>query len=172
MGTINYKTSNYITLGVHPYDPDDFINDKDFLEELNILYGDTSECTVYEYINMCYEDDRENIKHELEKHNFYYYHITIESGYYEGFSLNIENNFPVCLDSYEDRQAAQKEITEIKSFLLTCAGMGLVQCFPGWCTGYNNYLMTIKGIQAATKEMREELRSIPTWKQCERKVTQ
>lgn len=49
-----------------------------------------------------------------------------------------------------------------------CAGLGLVQCSPGWCTGYNDYNGTIKAIKAAIKEMRDELRTIPTWAQYNR----
>ena len=57
---------------------------------------------------------------------------------------------------------------EIKQFLIDCAGLGLVQCSPGWCTGYNDYNGTIKAIKAAIKEMRDELRTIPTWAQYNR----
>lgn len=47
---------------------------------------------------------------------------------------------------------------------------GLVQCSPGWCTGYNDYKGTIVAIKAAIKEMREEVKTIPTWAQYERAV--
>lgn len=95
-------------------------------------------------------------------------YITIKPGYYEGFTLDIENNFPVALDSWQDRRDANKEITEIKRFLIECAGLGLVECFPGWCTGYSDYNGTITAIRAAVKEMRDELRTIPTWTQYNR----
>lgn len=85
--------------------------------------------------------------------------------------LNPENNFyPVALDGWEDRRDANKEITEIKQFLIACAGLGLVECSPGWCTGYNDYNGTIQAIKAAIKEMRSELKTIPTWLQYERGV--
>lgn len=107
MGAVNYFTSDYITMGLRPYD-----------------------------------------SLELEK--------------------DIENNFPVALDSWQDRRDANKEITEIKRFLIECAGLGLVECFPGWCTGYSDYNGTITAIRAAVKEMRDELRTIPTWTQYNR----
>lgn len=150
MGAVNYFTSDYITMGLRPYDTD---------ENNNIDYDE---------INYCYEADRENIENELGKHNFYYYHIVIKPGYYEGFTLDIENNFPVALDGWEDRKAANKEITEIKQFLIDCAGLGLVKCSPGWCTGYADYNGTIKAIKEAIKEMRLELSTIPTWLQYNR----
>lgn len=165
MGAVNYFTSDYITMGLRPYDSLELENDLEFMEEMQTQvneYGGTIENAITEYIEDCYNCDYENIKTELEKHNFYYYHIAIKPGYYEGFTLDIENNFPVALDSWEDRRDANKEITEIKQFLIACAGLGLVQCSPGWCTGYNDYKGTLKAIKAAIKEMRDELRTIPT----------
>lgn len=173
MGAVNYFTSDYITLGLRPYDRYDLENDHDFMEELQAEideYGGTLESALDDYINSCYEDDKYNITHELNKHCFHYYHITIKPGYYEGFTLDIENNFPVALDSWEDRRDANKEITEIKQFLIDCAGLGLVKCSPGWCTGYSDYNGTIQAIKAAIKEMRSELKTIPTWLQYERGV--
>lgn len=171
MGAVNYFTSDYITMGLRPYDSLELENDLEFMEEMQTQaneYGGTIENAITEYIEDCYNCDYENIKTELEKHNFYYYHIAIKPGYYEGFTLDIENNFPVALDSWEDRRDANKEITEIKQFLIACAGLGLVQCSPGWCTGYNDYKGTLKAIKAAIKEMRDELRTIPTWAQYNR----
>lgn len=151
MGAVNYFTSDYITLGLRPYDVDDFTD-----ENNNIDYDET---------NYCYECDYENIKCELEKHNFHYYHITIKPGYYEGFTLDIKNNFSVALDGYEDRREALKEITEIKQFLTDCAGLGLVKCSPGWCTGYADYNGTIAAIGEAIKAMRDEVKATPTRRQ-------
>lgn len=171
MGAVNYFTSDYITLGLRPYDRYDLENDHDFMEELQAEvdeYGGTLGSALDSYINDSYECDYENIKTELEKHCFHYYHITIKPGYYEGFTLDIENNFPVALDSWEDRRDANKEITEIKQFLIDCAGLGLVKCSPGWCTGYSDYNGTIQAIKAAIKEMRSELKTVPTWAQYNR----
>lgn len=171
MGAVNYFTSDYITMGLRPYDLLELENDLEFMEEMQTQvneYGGTIENAIAEYIEDCYNCDYENIKTELGKHNFHYYHITIKPGYYEGFTLDIENNFPVALDSWEDRRDANKEITEIKQFLIACAGLGLVKCSPGWCTGYSDYNGTIKAIKAAVKEMRDEMRTIPTWAQYNR----
>lgn len=171
MGAINYFTSDYITIGLRPYDSWELEKDSDFMEEMQTQvneYGGTIENAITEYIENCYDCDYENIKTELKKHNFYYYHITIKPGYYEGFTLDIKNNFPVALDGWEDRKAANKEITEIKQFLIDCAGLELVECSPGWCTGYSDYNGTIKAIKDTIKEMREELKTIPTWAQYER----
>ena len=171
MGAVNYFTSDYITLGVKPYDSDDFINDRDCMEEINrqiAEYGGTVEESINDLIQSYYEDDESNIETELEKHSFYYFHVAIRPGYYEGFTVDIENNFPVAFDSWEDKRSAQKEITELKQCLTACAGMGLVACFPGWCTGYRDYKQTLQEIAAAVKEMREEVKTTPTWAQYER----
>lgn len=171
MGAINYFTSDYITLGVKPYNYSDFESDLELMEEIKKEveeYGGTVESAIDDLINSYYEDDESNIECELEKHRFYYFHVAIKPGYYEGFTLDIENNFPVAFDGWEDRREAQKEITEIKEFLTACAGMGLVKCSPGWCTGYSDYNGTIQTINAAIKEMREEVRTTPTWLQYNR----
>lgn len=158
MGTINYNTSDYITLGLKPYSNYDLENDTELIKELE-EYGES----VEDYMQRCYEDDYSNIEYELKKYNFYYFHVEIEPGYYEGFALDIENNFSVAFDNYIDKREAQKEVTLLKQLLIDCAGLGLVQCFPGWCTGYSDYKTTIKAINAAIKEIREEIRNTPTW---------
>lgn len=173
MGTINYFTSDYITLGLYPYNTSDFKNDRGFMEELQKEcneYGGLIDNALQDYISACYEDDYINIETELAKHSFYYYHVVIKPGYYEGFTIDIENNFPVAFDSWEDKKNVQKEITELKQFLIDCAGLGLVKCSPGWCTGYSDYDSTITAIKDAIKEMREDARQTPTWIQYDEEV--
>ena len=160
MGTINYSTSDYITLGVNP----------DAIREFNTWYGfegeilEADENSARIDIELILED----VQNELDKYNLHYYHIATKPGYYEGFSLDIENNYCVALDSWEDRREMNKEITQIKQLLLECARLGLVACYPGWCTGYEDYNGTIKAIKAAIKEMRAEVKATPTWAQYER----
>lgn len=161
MGTINHKTSDYITMANYPIDPVDLENDSYFVDE----YG---EAAIYDYIRECAECDLMNVEGILGKYDFYYFHIWIEHGYYEGFSIQIENNFPIYFDCWEDKRCAQKEITKIKAFLIECADCGIVQCFPGWCMGYASMEETIQGIKKAVQEMREEVKATPTWLQYER----
>ena len=171
MGAVNYSTSDYITLGIKPYDCADLENDAYFMKEAKAEvaeYGGTIEDCVSNYIENCYEADYANVKAVLDKYQLWYYRITIMPGYYEGFALDIENNYCVALDSWEDRREMNKEITQIKQLLLECAGLGLVACYPGWCTSYEDYNDTIKAIKAAIKEMRAEVKATPTWAQYER----
>lgn len=158
MGTINYGTSDYITIGLEPPSFDEYTEEAENGEELTDFYG--------RYQDM--EASRDEIEVIRLKYNFSYYHVEIKAGYYEGFYIDIENNFGLCHDSNEDKREAQKEITQIKRFLLECAEAGCVQCFPGWCTGYASKEKTIEGIKEAVKAMREEVRTTPTWWTCER----
>lgn len=141
MGAVNYSTSDYITMAVKPYgeEMDDF----------------DRECS--------YSADFEIAEDILSEYGFYYFHIVLKPGYYEGFSVDIENNFPVAFDNWAEKAAAQKEITAIKSALFSLADYGLVSCRPGWCSAYDDYTGTKKAIRSAIREMREEVRSTPTW---------
>lgn len=142
MGAINYYTSDYITLGVN-------CNDIEYDFD-------------YDIINDIYDE----IESILNGENFYYFHVRLRPGYYEGFSIDIEFNFGYCLDTWEDRRAAQKEITRIKQFLITCINdFSLCAVSPGWCTSYYDYNKTIEKLKTAIKEMREKVNDTPTWMQ-------
>lgn len=150
MGAINYGTSDYITIGYNcnlDYDEADF-NSPEEME--NCRFWDMDE-------------SREEIETILQKYDFYYYHVVIKPGYYEGFYIDIENNFGYCYDDYTDKKEAQKEITQIKLFLLECVNAGLCEVFPGWCTSYKDYKTSVQAIKEAIKEIREDARTIPTY---------
>jgi hypothetical protein len=144
MGTINYKTSDFVTIGY----------DCNFIDYDDEFY--------YDIVSDYYEQVKQTLKNEY----FYYFNVKLEPGYYEGFSIDIEFNFPVCLDSYEDKQLAQKEITSLKAFLLQC--INDFECcvvYPGWCTGYEDYKNSIKKLNAAIAEMRQTVKGTPTYYQ-------
>lgn len=171
MGAVNYFTSDYITMGIKPYDEYDLESDSDFMEAIQEEvdeFGGTIDGAIESYIQTSYEDDEANVSAILEKYSFYYYHVTIKPGYYEGFTLDIESNFSVAFDGWEDKRSAQREITSLKKCLLECAGVGMVECWPGWCTEYKDYEGTCKAIGAAIKAMRDEVKNTPTWRQYER----
>lgn len=142
MGAVNYGTGDYITLGLNI----DRVEDE---SEQNFMRG---------YVDAI-----------IEKYGFYYFHVTAKSGYYEGFTVEIENNFPVAFDWYQEKQDAQKEITQLKKCLLElCKEAGLVEVFPGWCTGYSTEAETRDAIKKAVQEMRDDVRKTPTWTQYNR----
>lgn len=163
MGTINYKTSDYITMTTPNYNVDDFLTDDDFIEWcVENEYTDLTS-VAYDEIEQSIQADYENAKSYLGNYDFYYYHVTVEPRYYDGWQIVIENNFSYCYDSYSDKIAARKEIAQIQAFLTDCAACGWVQCSPGWGMGYSDYKDTITAIKAACMEMRAENKSTPCW---------
>lgn len=142
MGTINYKTSDFITLG---YNTNDIDYDDEFYDEL---------------IN----DEYDEIKYLLNKQDFYYFHVTLEPGYYEGFTIDIEHNFSYCYDNYYEKLQALKEITRIKEFLLYIVNnFNINVVYPGWCTSYGNYKKTISEINNSIIEMKNSVKLTPTY---------
>lgn len=144
MGTINYKTSDFITIGYNC----------EYIDYDDIFYNDII------------QDYYVQVNYLLKKEYFYYFHITLEPGYYEGFSINIEFNFSMCFDNYSDKKEAQKEITRIRAFLANC--INDCECcvvYPGWCTTYENYENSWIKLNNAIKEMRQTVKNTPTYQQ-------
>lgn len=157
MGAINYKTSEYITIGVDLPAYDDFYNDTDlidFAHDQNLDFNDY----VSEIINDYVQDDFAICKNILFNYDFYYYNVSIIPGYYEGFTINIENN--CYIDCYYDKIDANKEITKIKELLLRYIEYGLVVCYPGWCTSYLTIADSKQAILQAIKAMRNDVRKV------------
>lgn len=151
MGAVNYSCSDYITMGIKPYGLESFTDETGNID--------------YEEMYSCYKDDRENADSIIEKYGFYYFHVATKPGYYEGFSVDIEFNFPAFFDNCEERAEAQKEVTALKKCLVELAGIGLVSCRPGWVTGYDDYSGTLQQIKAAVKAMRADVAETPTFRQ-------
>lgn len=142
MGTINFKTSDIITLGSMPND----LENEDYTDFLESEY-----------------DNAHNILENYDK--FYYYHVKLESGYYEGFQLYIERNYDIAYDTCHDKKDAQKELTVLHSLILDLMdNCCLTVCYPGWCTGYeDDLLLAKKAVKQAIKEEREHIKDTPTW---------
>lgn len=147
MGTINYKTSDYITLGYLDYSQQDF--DDEYTPDDYYIYE---------------EDDYTQIQYLLKDQHFYYFNVTLEPGYYSGFSLDIENNFSYCFDNYSEKLQALKEITQIKKIMLYLVeNFSIRAVYPGWCTGYADRQETLSEINAAIKTMRDDVKYTPTY---------
>lgn len=163
MGTINYGTSKYITMCIKPYDADDIARDADFIEWCN-ENGYTSENDVldmaYEEINEYYSCDTANFECILKKYNFEFFAPSIEPGYYDGIYIELNPDFDFY--NYDDKRRAQKEVTQLKKFLVDIAGCGFVACFPFWCTTYYDYKKTLQEITNAIKEMRADIKKADT----------
>lgn len=145
MGTINYKTSDYITIG---YD---------------------CRCINYDYDNDFDPDfiinDYDTVKNILDKYIFNTFDISLEYGYYQGFYINIKFDY-LYFDDCTERSEAQKEITSIKKALLEIVNnTNCYAVFPGWCTGYADHKNTLIEIANAVKQMRQTVHDTPTYKQ-------
>ena len=142
MGAVNYKTSDYITLGYNTN---------------NIDYDD-------QYYDDLINDEYDEIKFLLNKQYFYYFNVKLEPGYYEGFTIDIEHNYSYCYDNYTEKLQALKEITRIKQFLLyVINNFNINVVYPGWCTGYGDYKKTIAEINDAIIEMKNSVKNTPTY---------
>ena len=155
MGAINYGTSEYITIGLKPYDYDDYRDEEN--EEID-----------YDQMNFDYDCDKENIENVLDKYSFNFFKVSIKYGYYEGFYLNIETNFDFY--NWEDKADALKEATKLKNMLIECCGCGLCEVWPGWCTSYKDYKESIKNIKAAIWQVKQDIKNTETWLQEQRNV--
>ena len=148
MGTVNYSSSDYITLGVEPPDPE--------------IFGAVTESELEGETQLFWDVCKENANSVLDNYNFYYFHVELKPGYYEGFTVDIAFNFPCFFNDWEERREAQKEVTALKKCLLELSENGLVACSPGWCTGYCDAAGTRKEIAAAVKLMRQDVADTPT----------
>lgn len=167
MGSINYGTSDVIILGVVPFELDDYLKDPYFIEWAQEWAQDEAlEALAYDQMERDYIFMSEIIQDIInDYYNLEFFKLSIDPGYYEGFTLKIDSDIPYYFDDYLERKDALKEITQLKRCLLRCADSGLVECFPGWCTGYHDKKETIKSIRNAIKQLREEVSNTLTEKQ-------
>jgi hypothetical protein len=166
MGTVNYETSKYITIGLEPVSRYDLENDLAFIEEMQAeaeAFGAPLESAIDSYIEDCTSSIFYNVSKILEKYNFTFFNISLQPGYYDGFSIQIQDEFNYY-DDWTEKREALKEVTKVKSFLLECVSSGLVQCFPGWCTGYATPEESRRGIAAAVAEMKKGIKQAHTFR--------
>ena len=162
MGTINYRTSDFVTMGHILYDIEDFDADKE--EILDIIKENKGEDAtedeyrdfVYSLMQDYYTEDCDCVKGILDNHNFEFFDIEIVNGYYDGFSIDISLN--ACdVESPEEKDAVRAEIEEIKEFLIDTMDYGCVSCHPFWYTKYDSREDTLKAIDKATASMLTEI---------------
>lgn len=154
MGAINYGTSEYITIGLKPYNTDDYIFEDGSVD--------------YDAMSIDYDCDIENVQFIMDKYNFSFFDINIKYGYYEGFYLDINANFDFY--NWQDKKDALKEATQLKNMLIECCGVGLCEVRPGWCTAYMPYKESINNIKAAVWHIKEDIKRTETFLQEQRKA--
>ena len=108
-----------------------------------------------------YYYELEEVKKELRKHEFYYFSLVIDYGYYNGFYLRIgEENTRWIYNNSKEKAEVLKELTQIKNILSKFIKEGLVfGCYPGWVTSYKNEKETLKELKVIIKELKEEVKA-------------
>ncbi len=149
MGAINYGCSDIINIGFN-VDRYDLHDREDTYIEVSFMH--------------------ENIMEILEEYSFYYFHVAIKPGYYEGFYIDIESNYGVCYDTYLDKLDALKELTQLHSALKRCIEWGLVAYAPGWCTSWYTEGESKATLKQAIKDAKTGVKSTPTYNTYYREV--
>ena len=167
MGTVNYKTSDIITLGMMPYDPRDFELDPDFMEEVRRQseeYGDEIGSIIYQTIADYTEDDRQTAEDIVSRYSFEFFQVSIEPGYYEGFSVIISDQLPGEYWDADERQQALTDAANLGNMLEELVyDACLVECWPGWCTTYKDQAHSLQAIRKARRELIAEINDTPDY---------
>lgn len=170
MGTINYGTSDYVTLGANIM-YSDYAEDEQLME---VLRQEVEEYggTIDEHLQYYIDDNCENLyleaKEIVDDYDFEFFKVELEFGYYEGFYLKLEQYLPILFDDYEERTRANKEVSKLKEMLLRLVDIGMRSCYPGWCTGWADREGSIKDIKGGVKKMRADIKEIMTYSRFER----
>ena len=110
MGTINYGTSQFITIGAPDYN------------------GNTE----------AYNTLEDWVNEKLSQYSFKYYDLNIKYGYYEGFYIDIRKNdsfyFLDAADAKETAPIIRNEIDDVCAALREICELGCCVVHPGWCT--------------------------------------
>ena len=171
MGAINYGRSKYITMGERIAYLSDYEPDKEsIMDEMEEFGGYIREDITEEdyneyltqYIYQAYEDDKVNAECYINQEDFQQYHVEIKPGYYEGYYLDIFDNY-IYFDDEQERQEAYKEIERIRLILIEIAGSGFCCVYPGWCTKELDYRETLSAIDKAIEEMKEDVKNKPLY---------
>lgn len=137
MGAINYKTSEYITMGLELWNARK-------IDQASDLYDLAQD--------------------EIDRREFSFWRVTLEPGYYEGFSVNIEQELPDCFNDSDEAFDARMDVEIMRDLLTALADdVGLVACYPGWCTSYADKNETQEMINAALARMAADVEDTPVY---------
>lgn len=171
MGSINYHTSEYITLAVKPLEIEEVLQDPYFFEWADSIVRSwtgsaTLEALAVDRIYNDYQDIYNTAKNIIGDYDFERYELHTLPGYEEGYSIDVECCLPGHFDTYQHKKEAQKEVTQVKECLIRLVKeCGFRECFPSWSTSYSDEKDTIKGINEAIKLMRKEIAITETERQ-------
>ena len=162
MGTINYYTSDYITIAsVCPLYPDDYREDA---EEQARDTGEDVDTLIEQWIALEHESawaDAQEAAAKTKRNSFW--KLEARPGYYEGSQVIIKNELPTSLTNAE-RKTALAEVDELEKALVYLAeNSTFVETWPGWCQKRFTPAETLDAIARAAEEMREAVRAVPAW---------
>ena len=165
MGTVNYKTSDIITLGLRPYEPRDFELDPDFMEDARKRCEENG-CSLFDWIegtiNEYTEDDRQTAADIISKYRFEFFQVSIEPGYYEGFSVYISNDLPGEYWDADERQQALTDAANLGNMLKELVNTAcLVEVWPGWLTTYHDTDRTLQDIRKTIRGLIYDINDTP-----------
>lgn len=160
MGTINYFTSDVITL-VHDssiYDRD-FIRDECLLNDSDIDPDDVTDSDIDFIIDNFINDQISDLENyvDFDAPSMEFFKLSVKYGYYEGAQLIIDDSTKYGFESTEERADALKEADTLKSVLLAVHEIGFCACFPSWCPKYYNHDETIEKIDNAINELKSRI---------------
>lgn len=165
MGTFNYGSSHdIVTLG-HYSGFNYFPDDEEIADEME-ENGTTREKAIESLIesnSYMVEDDADSIKSNINNDlDLHFYQVKIVNGYFNGFWIDIEQQY-LCIDDYKDRAIIQKEITQIKNFLIKCVSEYDMRVhYAGYCAGWEDTINdSIKKINETIKEERQKVKKLP-----------
>lgn len=165
MGTVNYKTSDIITIGYRPVDAWDLEHDDYFMKEARKQseeYGDSIDDIILAEIENYTEDDQIRAQEALDKYSFEFFTVSIEPGYYEGFSIDITDNLPGEFYDDDEREHALKDVENLYSLLHELiTDVCLCEVWPGWCTTYQDQAHSLRAIRKAHRELIAEINDTP-----------
>ena len=161
MGTVNYKTSELITIASPA--PRYFEDYRLGAEEEARETGEDVDEIIDRWIEIDEEDAWTAAKDAASRFYGNFYGIKAEPGYYQGTQLYITVNTPDEIDD-DERAAALEEIGQLEQILLElCRDYDFYETFPGWCTGRSNYAETLEAISRAADEERARIEALPAW---------
>lgn len=162
MGTINYLTSDIITLVY-----DGHFADIDFIKDVLTDYGEeyprdeVDQYQIDEYLDECIQDRFNVIESRLnDVETFEFFKIKVDYGYYEGVQVVIEDLTKYGFEDSQERRDALKEASRLKNLLhIITRRDRFYACSPSWCIGYFDENQTHARIDTAIKELKSRIRN-------------
>lgn len=153
MGSINYRTGQFLTIGSPIFSESDFTPDE-------LLEMEADGWTPAEVIESYYQDISDEAARIIDRFSFDHFKINIIPGYYDGFTVDISDYFDFYYEP-DEKPDVMSEAADIVKMLYELADAGLVACSPGWVTGYSDYEQTRAKISDAADNIRDYIKTYP-----------